>query len=346
MLAPVALALTLAFAPPNDRLSPDSMMVELRKGGYTILWRHAATDYSTRDAPGFPDDRTQQRNLTEQGALDAGLIGQILKRRGVPIGDVRVSQMYRARETAQRAFGRFTIDTLLRSFQPNEAERRLMLAVPAKGTNRVLVTHHFIIERNAPGIKPGDVAEGEAVVLRSNGETLETVAVIKMNDWRRLAEATPGIVLTLNSLSRPAQPATPNGATPSAPPAAPPAPSTALTVPPLLETPRNAGIAEYLRTFNAGDQDRMRRFFETSVAPNPSRTMEQRLESYARLRVDLGNLTVASAEVNGDAQVIVKVDGSTGKPATITFTLESAASSRISGISVQYAVPSGSGHHP
>lgn len=52
MLAPVALALTLAFAPPNDRLSPDSMMVELRKGGYTILWRHAATDYSTRrDSP-------------------------------------------------------------------------------------------------------------------------------------------------------------------------------------------------------------------------------------------------------------------------------------------------------
>ena len=71
MLAHVALALTVAFAPPNDLLSPDSMMVELRKGGYTILWRHAATDYSTRDAPGWPNtDRSQQRNLTAQGALD------------------------------------------------------------------------------------------------------------------------------------------------------------------------------------------------------------------------------------------------------------------------------------
>ena len=344
MLAPVALALTLAFAPPNDRLSPDSMMVELRKGGYTILWRHAATDYSTRDAPGFPDDRSQQRNLTEQGALDAGLIGQILKRRGIPIGDVRVSQMYRTRETAQRAFGRFTIDTLLRSMQPSDAERRLMLAVPAKGTNRVLVTHHFIIERNAPGIRPGDVAEGEAVVLRSNGETLETVALIKMEDWRRLAEKTPGITLTLNSLIRPAQPATPNGA--AAPVAPPPAPSTgALAVPALLELPGNALIAEYLRTFNAGDPERMRTFFNQAVVPIPSRTMEQRLESYARLRGDLGNLTIASADTSSEGRVVVKVDGSTGKPATITFTLESATPNRIAGISVQYAVPS-SGHHP
>ena len=343
MLAHVALALTVAFAPPNDLLSPDSMMVELRKGGYTILWRHAATDYSTRDAPGFPDDRTQQRNLTEQGALDAGLIGQILERRGIRIGEVRVSQMYRTRETAQRAFGRFTIDTLLRAMQPSDAERRLMRAVPAKGTNRVLVTHHFIIERNAPGIKPGDVAEGEAVVLRSDGETLETVALIKMSDWRRLAEATPGIVLTLNSLTRPAPPATPNAAGPSAPPPLPS--STPLAVPPLLENSRNAVIAEYLRTFNTGDPERMRKFFETSVMPNPNRTIEQRLESFARLRGDLGNLTVGSAEAHGDTQVVVKVDGSTGRPATITFNLESATSSRVAGITVQYAVPAG-GHHP
>jgi hypothetical protein len=56
-------------------------------------------------------------------------------------------------------------------------------------------------------------------------------------------------------------------------------PPTPLTVPPLLETPRYAVIAEYLRTFNASDLERMRRFFETSVVPNPGRTIEQRLES-------------------------------------------------------------------
>ena len=107
-VARVALAMTVALAPPNNTstttsntlpgnlLPPDSMMVELRKGGYTILWRHSATDYSTKDAPGFPDDRLQQRNLTEQGALDAGLIGQIFKRRGIPIGEVLTSASPRA----------------------------------------------------------------------------------------------------------------------------------------------------------------------------------------------------------------------------------------------------------
>ena len=341
MLAQFALAVAVAVTPPHDRLSPDSMMAELRKGGYTILWRHASTDYTTKDAPGFPDDRTQQRNLTEQGALDAALIGELLKRRGVPIGDVRVSQMYRTRETGQRAFGRFTIDTLLRSMLPNDAERRLMLAIPAKGTNRVLVTHHFIIERNAPGIRPGDVAEGEAVVVRSNGETLETVALFKMADWRRLAEATPGMKLTLNSLITRTPVAPPNAAGSAAPP---PPPSTApLAVPAALEAPRYVTIVEYLRTYNAGEPDRMRAFFETSVAPNPNRTMDQRLESYARIRGDLGNLTITSAEPSGLTQVIVKADGSTGRPATITFTLEDPPSNRIVGISLQYAVQ---GQHP
>ena len=47
-----ALAVFIALAPPGDRLTPDSMMVELRKGGYTIIWRHAATDYTMRDVPG------------------------------------------------------------------------------------------------------------------------------------------------------------------------------------------------------------------------------------------------------------------------------------------------------
>ena len=34
------------------------MMIELHKGGDAVLWRHAATDYSTRDAPGFPDEES------------------------------------------------------------------------------------------------------------------------------------------------------------------------------------------------------------------------------------------------------------------------------------------------
>jgi phosphohistidine phosphatase SixA len=338
ILAHTALAVFIALTPPNDRLTPDSMMVELRKGGYTIIWRHAATDYSTRDVPGAPPtDRSQQRNLTPQGAMDAEIIGRMLKLRGVPIGEVLASPMFRTRETAERAFGRTEVTMLLRQLEATPEQRAMLMAAPAKGTNRVLVTHHFIIERNAQGIRPGDVAEGEAAVVRANGDVLETIAVFKMADWRRLAEATPGSGVTPNALATPIQLGPPAGAPPAGPPAPPPSPSTTpLVLPELLQTPRNAIIANYLQTFNAGDATRMQAFFEQFSVPNPARTMAQRLESYARLRGDLGNLTITSAEAAGENQVAVKVAGSTGRSGTYTFTLEPAAPGRIVSINVQY----------
>ena len=326
-------AISIALTPPNGLMSPDSMMVELRKGGYTILWRHAATDYTTRDVPGATE-RSQQRNLTAQGALDAEIIGRMLKLRGIPIGEVLASPMFRTRETAERAFGRTGVTMLLRTLDPSAEERQLMLTPPAPGTNRVLVTHHFIIERNVPGVRPGDILEGEAAVVRLNGEALGTVGIFKMPDWRRLAEATPGSGVTPGSLLTPAPPVTNVSA---GPPKPPPPPSTVpLVLPAVLETPRNAIIASYLQTFNAGDAGKMRAFFEQFSVPNPSRTMEQRLESYARLRGDLGNLTITSADAAGADQVVVQVAGSTGTAGTITFTLEAATPSRLVSISVRY----------
>jgi phosphohistidine phosphatase SixA len=324
--------------PPNGLLSADSMLVELRKGGYTILWRHAATDYTQRDVPNAPPtDRSQQRNLTAQGALDAEIIGRMLKLRGVPIGDVFASPLFRTRETAERAFGRSEPTMLLRQLEPSPEQRAFLFTPPAKGTNRVLVTHHFIIERNASGVRPGDVAEGEAAVVRVNGDALETVAIFKMADWRRLAEATPGSGVTPNALATPIQLTAP---APTGPPAPPPPPSlTPLELPELLKTPRTAVIASYLQTFNAGDAARMQAFFEQYSVPNPNRTMAQRLESYARLRGDIGNLKIASAEALGTNQVAVKVNGSMGRPATYTFTLEADAPRRIVSIGVQYAQP-------
>jgi len=339
ILGNAALAVWLTLTPPpNGLLSPDSMMVELRKGGYTILWRHAATDYTTRDVPGATE-RSLQRNLTTQGALDAEIIGRVLKLRGVPIGEVLASPMFRTRETAERAFGRTGVTMLLRTLEPSAEERQLMLTPPANGTNRVLVTHHFIIERNVPGVRPGDVLEGEAAVVRLNGEALETVGIFKMADWRRLAEATPGSGVTPNALMTPV-PVAVAAPAPAGPPAAPPVPSTTpLVLPELLQTHRNAIIANYLQTFNAGDPQRMRTFLEQFSVPNPARTIEQRLETYARLRGDLGNVTITSAEAGAVDQVVVKVAGSTGRSGTYTFTLEADHPGRIVTINVRYPHP-------
>ena len=261
----------------------------------------------------------------------------MLKLRGVPIGEVLASPMFRTRETAERAFGRTDVTPLLRLLDPTPEQRAMLMVPPAPGTNRVLVTHHFIIERNATGIRPGDVAEGEAAVVRANGDALETVAIFKMADWRRLAEATPGLEVTPNALATPVPVAAP---APAGPPAPPPAPlTTPLVLPELLQTHRNAVIANYLQTFNAGDAQRMRTFFEQFSVPNPARTMDQRLETYARLRGDLGNVTITSAEPGGANEVVVEVAGSTGRSGTYTFTLEGDHPGRIVSISVQYPHP-------
>src|SRR4051812_3613028 len=44
MLAHALLAFLAATNPPDSLLTPDSLLVELRRGGYTIVWRHTATD--------------------------------------------------------------------------------------------------------------------------------------------------------------------------------------------------------------------------------------------------------------------------------------------------------------
>ena len=55
------------------------------------------------------------------------------------------------------AFGDPTPHAELQQLEPSAAQRDLIVALPKPGTNRVIVTHHFIIERYAPGIRPGTV---------------------------------------------------------------------------------------------------------------------------------------------------------------------------------------------
>jgi phosphohistidine phosphatase SixA len=335
MLVPALFALAVSVSPPDSLLSADSLLVELRKGGYTILWRHTATDHSVREPQSYENTpRFQQRNLTDRGIADAKLVGMLFKRRDIPIGDVLSSPMFRTRETAEYAFGRVEATPILRQLDPTPEQRRLIATAPAAGTNRVLVTHHFIIERNVPGIRPGQITEGEAVVVRATGpESVQAVGIFKMADWARLggaaASATPSAVTSGHggagfTLGHGA------GAGNRTVPTGPPRP---LVIPPALETSQTAAIAEYLEAFNAGDVARMRRFYETRVVPNPDRTIEQRMEVYTRLRADLGTLAIDSVDASDPANVSVKVQASTGPIATVLFSVEPQSPYRLRGIS-------------
>src|SRR5262245_8561984 len=61
----------------------------LKGGGQFVMIRHARTDGSTGDPPGFKfDDCTTQRNLVDQGREDAQRIGRTFAARGVAVAEV------------------------------------------------------------------------------------------------------------------------------------------------------------------------------------------------------------------------------------------------------------------
>src|SRR5918992_1485576 len=78
----------------------------LRRGGYVLALRHAATDFSMSDTTRDLRDCSRQRNLSAEGRRQARSIGSAFRRLGIPVGVVLASPYCRTRETARLAFGR------------------------------------------------------------------------------------------------------------------------------------------------------------------------------------------------------------------------------------------------
>jgi phosphohistidine phosphatase SixA len=319
----VALALVLQHlhsSSPADSLIPaDSALKLMRQGGYTMIWRHAESDWSKQDVLGSPE-RAQQRNLTTRGETDAKAIGAAFKKLGIPVGEVRTSQLYRTRETGELAFGRVAVDTLLRQLEASQAQKQLLAAKPAKGTNRVLVTHHFVIERNVAGIRPGQVREGEAAVVRPAGDGVQLVSVIKIEDWAR---ATGGAVVAERTYMP--------GAT---------SVTTSLLVPTdrskmgKLHQPEYENAIRYFVAFNQGEYD-MRQFLELKAVPNPQRTIDQRLETYRQLKTQFGGLAMPiGMDIRGDT-IVMGMPTTKGDTIVLSLRLESAEPYRL--ISASFA---------
>jgi len=324
MLASILVVLGMGLGPataPHDSLvSADSAISLLRHGGYTMMWRHGQTDRSVSDVPGQNTERYQQRNLSDAGVALAKSVGVIFKAYEIPVGEVVASPMYRTMETAQYAFGRATANRALYTLDPSAEERALVLAQPAAGSNRVIVTHHFVIERNAPGVKPGDVGEGEAAIVKSDGKALRTIAIIKLADWARLAG--DKTVSSLEETSHAAPQFELSGVSPE--------------LAARIHSGRGHVALSYVQSFNAG-RDAMRAFFENYVVADPARTTDQRLESYDNLRKELGWLaTINGVELSADDELRVKGITTKGKPVTILFRQEAQAPFRARSISVQY----------
>ena len=199
----LALACSVAWAAPataeesgqhlTPRLEGMPLIEALRRGGYTILLRHAATESVTPDQNLFDiDDCSTQRNLSEAGRRQAERIGQSFAKLGIPVGKVLSSPYCRCLETGRLAFGKAEPSEVLRvgDSQPGEgrddpgiAIRKLLDTPPEPGTNTVLIAHSVTL-LYAFGL--ANRPEGIAHIFRPSGVGLGRpgyIGMVKPDEW-------------------------------------------------------------------------------------------------------------------------------------------------------------------
>lgn len=165
------------FAPTPVPASA-ALVDALRKGGYVIYFRHAATQTAqTEDETQNLANCEQQRNLDDKGRASAGLIGEAFIALDIPVDRVLSSAYCRARHTAQIAFGKTEIAPELTGLPGDlPADRSAVLdpmlsTPPRAGKNTVLVGDDL----NLAGTVDDSMAEGEAAIfapLGADGFTL------------------------------------------------------------------------------------------------------------------------------------------------------------------------------
>ncbi|KPF67741.1 hypothetical protein IP84_12450 [beta proteobacterium AAP99] len=172
LLFVVTCVLVLAAATPSTRaaeLNEAELLKRIAQGGVVLMMRHAQTVSGIGDPPGFDLARcATQRNLDARGRDQARALGKRFARAGVRPTRVLSSAWCRCKDTAQLAFGTYTVLPDLNSFfedrrtEPEQtAALRERLGRLSSKDIEVWVTHQVNIQALA-GISP---AMGETVVL-------------------------------------------------------------------------------------------------------------------------------------------------------------------------------------
>lgn len=148
----------------------------LRKGGCALVLRYAQTEPGFGDPPGYRLDQcSTQRNLSDAGREQARQIGQWFKARGLQPRSTQTSVWCRCKDTAELAFGRYTVwgalgstfDNRSQQLGPTQELRTRLKNIPA-GHFEVWVTHQV----NITALTDEAPAMGEAVLVSDQAQML------------------------------------------------------------------------------------------------------------------------------------------------------------------------------
>jgi phosphohistidine phosphatase SixA len=192
--AVLALACALMTTVMAQELSGTALVEALKRGGYVLVMRHAASPRETPDAKtANPDNTARERQLDEAGRTTATAMGGALRRLAIPIGQVFTSPTYRARETVRflslkDAMPIEELGDSGRSMQAaGDAQAEWLQKTVARAPmgNTLVVTHQPNIARAFPNAS--DIGDGETLVFHPDGKGgTMLVARVKIEEWSRL----------------------------------------------------------------------------------------------------------------------------------------------------------------
>ena len=176
--------------------APDTLR-QLASGGYALYLRHGPTNNAIPDRTPRVDlqDCGTQRPLTVEGRQLMARVGDAIRKANIPVSELHISPMCRARESAEAAFPTITSLTdprliYLGNFTDAEkapivARTRQLLSMPVpSGSNRLVLAH----APNLMDLMGYFPKEGTLVVFRPLGEAVgfEYIASIPAAQWGEL----------------------------------------------------------------------------------------------------------------------------------------------------------------
>lgn len=197
----ILIALACLGAESAPAVDDPDLLDRLRNGGYTVYFRHVATDWSNSDQLAKAGDWSscdagRMRQLSDTGRAEARAIGQAIRALQIPVGKVLASPYCRTMETARLLdLGPVESSTDVMNLRAAAYfggrdeivanARRLLSSVPAGGGNTVIVAHGNVA-REATPVYPD---EGEGIVFLANGDGgFDVIARIPPERWQRLLD--------------------------------------------------------------------------------------------------------------------------------------------------------------
>lgn len=172
----------------------DALIEALQEGGYVVYMRHGDTTGEPLDRTTDLTNRALQRNLSEAGRAQALAIGEAIQRLDLQVGHIAASPVFRARDTAELAFGAEQVeidpwliaDDYVRGYNSHIAILRQYLATPPGEGNTWLIGHVIPISIvTSSEVSRANFPEGAAAIFRRDNGQFRLIGILG-SGWQEI----------------------------------------------------------------------------------------------------------------------------------------------------------------